>query len=219
MKIILEWDDLNPNPNVDCLPIIDKLVGQFPKIVLNFFTVPIYGHTQLSYSIKWCDRIRTHIDNGNVVLGVHGTYHSFREYALYDYPHSAINLKHSHDKFNEAKLPFVKCFRGPYWGICEGSVEALIDMGYTHLYSHKEYTTLNEKYADRIKIVYYNWNMKDEWPKLENPLESDIVVAHGHTAQWPHLSCGNGIWECYDRLCSFIDSQDNIEFLRIDQYE
>lgn len=219
MRIILEFDDLNPDHDVDCLPVIQKLADQFPKIVLNFFTVPVYNSTQLPDYVGWCKKIRSYIESGNVVLGTHGTYHKFKEYGLYDYNQSIENLTHSHKIFTEAKLPFVKCFRGPYWALCENSVRALIDMGYTHLYSHKEYTALNEKYSDQIKIVYYNWNLKDSWPKLENPLESDIIVAHGHTSKYPHLSCGNGIWECYNKICDFIDSQDNIEFLRIDQYE
>jgi hypothetical protein len=218
MKLILEFDDFNPNPQVDCLAVARELIEKYPDIILNFFTVPVYEGICLHYDTRWIEEVKKFIDSGNIVLGVHGTFHTFREYALYDYPRSAIYLKHSHDKFNEAGLPFVKCFRGPYWGICEDSVQALIDMGYTHLYSHKEYTALNEKYADKIKIVYYNWNLKDAWLKLENPLDSDIVVAHGHTSKHTHLSCGNGIWECYNKICDFIDSQENIEFLRIDQY-
>ena len=219
MKIILEFDDLNPDPNVDCLPVIKQLIERYSDIVLNFFAVPVYGHTDLCYSQEWSNEIRKYVEYGNIVLGLHGTFHTFREYALLNYEQSLHKLKYSHTVFDGVKLPVTKCFRGPYWGICEDSVRALIDLGYTHLYSHKEYITLNEKYSDQIKIVYYNWNLKDNWPTLENPLESDIIVAHGHTSKYPHLSCGNGIWECYNKICDFIDSQDNIEFLRIDQYE
>ena len=218
MKIILEWDDLNPNPQVDCLAVARKLIDKYPNIVLNFFTVPVYESTDLCCAKEWCNEVRKYTDSGNIAIGVHGTFHTFREYAFLNYEQSVKQLEYSHVVFEGATLPIAKCFRGPYWGVNEDCVKALIDFGYTHLYSHKEYTALNEKYADKIKIVYYNWNMKDDWPKLENPLESDIAVAHGHTSKHAHLSCGNGIWECYDRLCSFIDSQDNIEFLRIDQY-
>ena len=218
MKIILEFDDFNPNPEVDCLEVAERLIQKYPDIILNFFTVPIYNNMALWHNNEWCNKVGKYIESGNIVLATHGTFHGFREYALLDYNQAKSYLKYSRAAFDIADLPFHKVFRAPYWGLCEDSVLALIDMGYTHLYSHKEYTTLNEKYADKIKTVYYNWNLKDEWPKLENPLESDIIVAHGHTSKHAHLSCGNGIWECYNKICEFIDSQENIEFMRIDQY-
>lgn len=218
MKIILEFDDLNPNPQVDCLAVARELIEKYPNIVLNFFTVPVYEGIWLHYDIKWVEEVRKLIDSGNINLGVHGTYHSFLEYKNKTYVDAKLSLIESLHNFDRANLKVSKVFRGPYWAINEDCVKALIDLGYTHLYSHKEYTTLNEKYADKIKTVYYNWNLKDEWPKLENPLDSDIVVAHGHTSRHPHLSCQNGIWECYEKICATLDSFDNVEYLRIDQY-
>jgi hypothetical protein len=217
MKLILEFDDFNPNPQVDCLAVARELIEKYPDIILNFFTVPVYEGIWLHYDTKWIKEVKKFIDSGNINLGVHGTHHSFLEYKNKTYIDAKLSLMESLHNFDRANLKVLKVFRAPYWGICEDSVRALIDMGYTHLYSHKEYTALNGKYADKIKIVYYNWNLKDEWPKLENPLDSDIVVAHGHTSKHAQLSCGNGIWECYNKICDFIDSQENIEFLRIDE--
>jgi predicted deacetylase len=218
MKLILEFDDFNPNPQVDCLAVARELIEKYPDIILNFFTVPVYEGIWLHYDTKWIEKVKKFIDSGNINLGVHGTHHNFLEYKNKTYIDAKLSLMESLHNFDRANLKVSKVFRGPYWGINEDCVKALIDLGYTHLYSHKEYTALNEKYADKIKIVYYNWNLKDEWPKLENPLDSNIVVAHGHTSKHAHLSCGNGIWECYNKICDFIDSQENIEFLRIDQY-
>jgi len=218
MKMILEFDDFNPNPQVDCLAVARELIEKYPNIILNFFTVPAYEGIWLHYDTKWIEKVKKFIDSGNINLGVHGTHHNFLEYKNKTYIDAKLSLMESLHNFDRANLKVSKVFRGPYWAINEDCVKALIDLGYTHLYSHKEYTALNEKYADKIKIVYYNWNLKDEWPKLENPLDSDIVVAHGHTSRYPQLSCQNGIWECYNKLCDFIDSQENIEFLRIDQY-
>lgn len=217
MKIILEFDDLNPHPLVNCVEVIDKLVNRYDDIVLNFFTVPSYNNITLSYCPKWADKIRGYIEKGNVVLGVHGTYHNFLEYARVTVESADSLLKISFAEFEKAKLPYVKCFRGPYWGINAEAIEALINNGFTHLYSHKNNVNLNDQYADRIKIVYYNWNFKDTWPKLENPTTGEILVGHGHTSLNSELSCGNGIGESYNRICDMIDSQDKIEFLRIDQ--
>lgn len=213
MKLILEFDDLNPHPSVDCLPIIRKLINKYSNIVLNFFTVPYYEGVYLYNNKEWLKEIKDYIDSGNVNLAVHGTKHTFREYAFKTYPQAIQSLSESFRVFDVADLPVSKVFRGPYWGLCEDSIRALISLGFTHLYSHKDYEQLNNKYADQIKIAYYNWNLKDDWPHLENPLTSDIVVAHGHT---PDV-CGNGIEESFDRICKMLDI-NNIEFLKVDDY-
>ena len=83
-------------------------------------------------------------------------------------------------------------FRGPHWGISDEAIRALECEGFTHLYSHTDYKHLT---SDTLKMVYYNWNLKDE------PPDSDSLVAHGHT----HNVCGNGISETLDKVSRFID--------------
>lgn len=219
MKILFEFDDLNPHPNVDCLPIIKKLVEKYPSIVLNFFTVPCYEGMYLYDNKEWLEELKSYVELGNVNLAVHGTRHSVLEYKNKTREEALKSLSESYSVFDIAKLPVDKVFRAPYWAISEGTIRALIDLGYTHLYSHKEYEELNNQFADKIKIVYYNWNLRDEWPKLENPLTSNIIVAHGHTSKYGNLSCGNGIWDAYYKICVFMNNNPDVEFLKVEDYE
>ena len=54
-----------------------------------------------------------------------------------------------------------------------------------------------KKYIDNNKVIYYNWNLKDE-----APVET-LLVAHGHT----HNVCQNGINETMHRIKKFIREQ------------
>ena len=94
--------------------------------------------------------------------------------------------------FDTCKLPVAKVFRGPHWGICDEAVKALECEGFTHLYNHTDYKHLT---SDVLKMVYYNWNLKDE------PSGDDTLVTHGHT----HNVCSNGISETLDKVSRFID--------------
>lgn len=218
-RIIFEFDDLNPHPEVNCLPTIEKLIARYPNIVLNFFTIPIYKGVSLASDPIWCNRIRQLIELGNVNLAVHSTYHTTEEFKFLDYNTAIDKLVLSQSVFDEANLSFTKVFKGSHWGICSKSIEAMINLDYTHLYSHVSYKELNDKYKDKIKIVYYNYNLKDTWPYLENKLlDKNVIVCHGHTSPYEHLSCGNGITQCYEKLCNIIECGENIEFLKVQDY-
>lgn len=206
-QLILEFDDLNPHTEVNCLPLIDELVLRYPNVVLNFFTVASYGGHVLHSNLEWCKKLRTHIHNGNVCLAVHGLYHTSEEFKHHTYDSAVAALKLAHTIFNAANLPFTKVFRGPHWGINEHVFKALIDLGYSHVYSHESYRILNDKFKDAIKIIYYNWNGKDE---LVNP--ADLCIGHFHT----HNVCGNGIQESFNRICRALDNND-FKYLRVDQ--
>jgi predicted deacetylase len=218
-KIILEWDDLNPHPEVDCLEVIEKLVSRYPNIILNFFTIPIYKETSLSSYPKWCDRIRQLIELGNVNLACHSTYHTNEEFKNVSYGEAFAKLQKSEEVFREAKLPFNKVFRGAHWGLNKNTMAALINRGYTHLYSHTDYQLLTNQFANQIKVVYYNYNFKDIWPHLENELvDSDIIVCHGHTSIHDHLNCGNGIAQSYEKICNIIECGKDITLLKVQDY-
>lgn len=219
-KIILEFDDLHPNSEVDCLEITEILCEKYSNLLLNFFVPPNYKSEPLSlYTNRdWCNRLRTLIDNGRVCLGVHGYTHDI-EFGNISYVNAVSRIRASESILNGAGLSFVKVFRGPYWLICGPTIDALIDLGYTHLYSHQSYDQLNDLYRDKIKIVIYNWNLKDDWPKTENPIVTEppgICVAHGHTSRHAHLNCGNGLWDIHPKISKLIE-EFNPEFLRLDQ--
>jgi len=217
LKVILEFDDLHHNPDVDCLPVAEELIKTFPNLIINFFVPPCYNNVPLYANKTWCDKLRSLISAGNVCLGVHGTYHSSEEYKYYNYTQSVDKIKLSENIFRAAKLPFVRVFRAPQWTINQHNMDALCDLGYTHIYSHTNFKKLNEVYKDKITVVYYNWNLKDTYGVLENPLQSDTLVSHGHTSQIPSLSCGNSIYDQFDKICNFVEG-NTLTFLRIDEY-
>lgn len=220
MKMILEFDDLHPNPSVDCRAVIENTILCFKDVpfVLNFFVPAKYDNDPLYTYKHWCDKLRGYIGTGKICLGVHGLLHSPEEMLHKSYQEVVSTIKEAESIFHAAQLPFVKAFRAPQWSIGASTVEALVDLGYSHIYSHTRFNELTAPYAARIKVVNYNFNFKDEFPNMENPMgESGICVAHGHTSVYPHLSCGNGIWDQEAKLHSLL--REPHEFLRIDQWE
>ena len=124
-----------------------------------------------------------------------------------NYEQAVSRIDLAETTISAARLPYLKVFRGPHWGINENTYRALIDNGYTHVYSHESYRELNNKFADKIKVVYYNWNGKDELVDMPN-----LCVGHFHT----HNVCGNGIGESFNRICKAIENNE-FEYLRVDQ--
>lgn len=212
MRTCLDFDDLHPNPEVDCLEIAEDLLQKYPSLILNFFVPANYEGVPLSSNREWCWRLRTLVDAGRICLGVHGHLHSPEEFKHKSYQDAVSSIIASESILNSVGLSYAKVFRGPHWGICGPTIDALIDLGYTHLYSHQSYDQLNDLYRDKIKIVIYNFNLAHEWPNMENKMTSDICVMHGHT----HNVCGNGIQESYNKLCNILDNTD-LNFLRLDQ--
>lgn len=219
ISYLIEFDDLHPNPVVDCLSLAEDLLKKYPQLILNFFVPPMYSGESLRSNKDWCSRLRDLVDSNRICLGIHGHLHSPQEFLNKSYADAVSSIKASESILNSAGLSYYKIFRGPHWAINEPTCEALVDLGYTHLYSHVSYNELNEKFKDKIKIARYNWNLKDDYPHMENPMaeSSDICVAHGHTSKHFHLSCGNSIWDVYPKIEKFIEDY-NPEFLRLDQY-
>jgi len=210
MKLILEFDDLNPHPEVNCILVIDQLIQRYPNIILNFFTIPNYLGTSPLYNDKeWCKKIRKYIDSGNINLCVHGCYHTQEEFKHLNYVDAHKCLLYGLNVFKYSGLPVARVFRGPHWGINHETFMALRALNFTHVYSHISYAALNQSWEDEIKVVYYNWNLKDNFGIFENP-PNDVIVAHGHT---PDV-CGNGIGQSHNRICNALDS-NSFEFLRV----
>lgn len=198
--LILEYDDFHWKRPEDCLDTIYKFVEKFPQIKISLFTTPLHSRLGIFEAENWCNKVRELINQNNICLAVHGTYHHQEEFKHKSVGEAVINLKKSEHEFEISRLPFVKVFRGPHWGISQNTYDALKQLNYTHVYTHQDYKQLAESNSD-IKNIFYNWNLKDEAPN------EDFLIGHGHT----HNVCGNGIRETFDRVCKFIDSND-VEF-------
>lgn len=202
-EIILEYDDLTHLNPENCIAQIDELVARHPKIKISFFTVPMMRGVPLSHDMAWCSRISKHIDNGNVTLAYHGLLHTPEEFKNLDKVECELRIRFATSIFNTCKLPVVKVFRGPHWGISDQAIKALEELEFTHLYNHTDYGHLA---SDKLKITYYNWNLKDDSP------DDAILITHGHT----HNVCENGIAETLDKVSKFID-EHNPSFKFVDE--
>lgn len=217
MKIILEFDDFHPEASVNCLDSVEFLIKKYPKIVINLFTIPCYLSQPLYDSKYWCSSVAEHISNKNICLGVHGFMHTQEEFARKTYETAYSSLMNAHEIFEKSGLKFSKVFRGPHWGICGPSMEAITYCKYTHIYSHIKHKNITDRYCNEIKVIHYNWNLKDNFGEYENEPVGNICVAHGHTGN----VCGNGIRESMNRITTGLDklmNNESFEFLRIDQY-
>jgi hypothetical protein len=206
VKIVFEFDDLNPHPEVDCLPIIKQLVDRYPSIKLTFFTPAAYKDCYLISNPSWCDEIRKLIESNNICLTVHGLTHYQEEFKFLSFEEANHRLAIAEKLFKEAELPFFKIFRGPHWGINEATYKALISRGYSSCWNHESYRSLAEKFPE-MRTIYYSWNLKDNFEESGQE-NSELIIAHGHTLN----VCGNGIEESFNRICEMID-QYQPEFL------
>jgi hypothetical protein len=214
--VCFEFDDLHPHSNVDCLTLAEDLCDKNKDLVLNFFVPTQYNGMPIFGDKEWCKRLQKLTESGQICLGVHGLFHTQLEFEQKSYVEAVDSIKLAESTFNVAGLPYAKVFRGPHWGINEATVTALIDLGYTHLYSHSHYDNINSLFDDQIKIIKYNFNFKDEWPHMENPaIKNNTVVCHGHTSIHKHLSCGNSIWDVYPKIEYLLS--ENYKCLRVDE--
>ena len=210
MKLILEFDDLNPKGEVNCLFEIKNLINLFPKIKLTFFTSALYMGTPLYSNKAWCEEISRYIQNNNIRLAVHGlVHHPIEEFKWKNKNDTLLALNEAESIFKTSELDFIKVFRGPHWGINEETYEALIELKYKAVYNHESYKALGDKYEKDIKNIYYNWNLKDSF---DENLSNGVIVAHGHT----HNVCGNGIQETFSKIVDFINER-NPNFLFADE--
>lgn len=206
MKLVLEFDDFNPNAAVNCIDTAERLVSLYPDVKLSFFTCALYERTPLFSDVSWCDRVRKLIDSNNAKLAVHGLYHTVEEFKAKSKNDALLSLIIAESVFRVSKLPCAKVFRGPHWGINDATYEALIELEYQSVFTHVDYASLGVKYP-QINSFIYNWNLKDN-----DCTERNLVIGHGHT----HNVCENGIDESFDRICSFIDN-NKPEFLFVDE--
>src|SRR5690606_1732983 len=143
MKIILEFDDFHFLAPENCLEQIETLVTLYPNIVINLFTVANLRNVPMDQSPTWCSEVRELIQNGNLVLAYHGCNHDFLEFDNLDATEAKDKLLLAQNTFTKSNLPVVKVFRGPHWGLSSGTVRALADCGFTHVYNHDNYKWLD----------------------------------------------------------------------------
>ena len=205
--LILEYDDFHWKYPENCLETIKKFVQKFPNIKISLFTTVKHSGHKISINQAWCSEVRKLISSGNIALAVHGLYHTSEEFKFLSKSESLARLLDAENEFNQSNLPFVKVFRGPHWGINQNAYDALIELGYTHIYTHEDYKNLAQSNTN-IKNVIYNWNLKDE------STNDNLLVAHGHT----HDVCGNGIDQTLERVSKFIES-NNVKFKFVNEYE
>lgn len=204
--LILEYDDFHYKYPENCLNFLEKIFYQFPTLKISLFTTPLHSYLPISENKDWCKRVRKLIDSNQIKLAVHGTFHNQEEFK-YLSENQAINLLlESERQFKKSELPFVKVFRGPHWGINQDTYNALKKLGYTHVYTHENYSDLVSRNKN-IKNIIYNWNLKED-----APINSEIIVAHGHTFD----TCSNGIQETFNRVENFI-FQNNILYKTVDE--
>jgi hypothetical protein len=192
MKLILEFDDFHWRYPENCISEIQELVDEFPDIKISLFTTALLSNLPISNNVEWVSKVKKFILSDNIRLAVHGIYHNNQEFKYMTKDQALASLSLVHSAFDHAKLPFVKVFRGPHWGINQESIDALNELSYTHLYNHEDYRNLDHLFKN--KVVYYNWNLKDD-----SPVE-DTLVAHGHT----HNVCENGIKQVMPKIKKFI---------------
>lgn len=190
--LVLEFDDFHWQAPENCLALVKRYIEIEPSIKISLFTVPCLRGHPLFDDKQWCKDVASLCEKGNLEIVRHGYLHSPLEYehCQYDY---AINSLLLGDKIIEAAgIPVVKVFRGPYWGLNEPTVRALNELGYTHLYNHRDHTSVGRMFKGRV--VFYNWNLGEKAPDFR------LLVGHGHT----HNVCGNGIEETFDRVLATV---------------
>lgn len=201
--LILEYDDFHWKSPENCLDSLYKFIALRPDIKITLFTTPLHSGLRLSENQGWCNEVRKLIESNNIRLAVHGTFHEQEEYKYKTYQDTILSLEQAEKEFQDSGLPFIKVFRGPHWGVNSHTYTALSNRKYSHIYTHIDYFHLIYDYGN-LKSVIYNWNLKDESPKL-----AEIIIGHGHT----HQTCGNGINETFDRVRKFIDeNHPNFKF-------
>lgn len=195
MKLLLEFDDYGQH---NCDKELEYFIDKYPRIIFNLFTVPYYAD-------KIQEKFRKH---KNIVHAYHGFTHAPLEFRYVKKTEALRMLFNAKVYFQAHKIESIKVFRAPYWQINQGVIDALIDENFTHIYTHEDFKNLD---YHKIKPVYYNWNLKDNF--TESLKENKIIIAHGHT----HNVCENGLPEITNRLDEFLQKNYNdIEFLRVD---
>lgn len=187
--IALEADDFNPkNHRFD---ILEKLRDRFPNFKITMFTVAwdIRYNTELGglpvskeEFKSWVNIVKHAIDDGWLEVAVHGLTHAPHEFLELEPKLAVAKVKFAQKMLEDAKIPYVKLFKAPFWELREDSKLAIKKEGFRV-----------------VEDGYYNWNIKDEFP-----VELDMVIGHGHVQD----TMGNGLSESLIRLVQIPDDYE-----------
>jgi len=211
-KIALDYDDLTDCGTENCIDQLELMANEYPDIKINLFTIPAHNARAIC-DTEWVKRIRSLIDRNNISICLHGLWHSHLEFEDITKDMALFRLKKAVGVLNTHEIPYRKVFKGPNWGINPNTYWALNELGFTHVFNHEDHKMVEdmspetENNGGKIRTVYYNWNLKDEPPNLPQ------LIVHGHT----HDVCSNGIVQTYNRLKTWIQTQDKIEWLFADE--
>ncbi len=116
-QLVLEYDDFHWLEPENCLETIMRFKQEIPGIKLTMFTVPSLRGNPIYNNLDWCRKVAKLCHEGVLEIARHGFTHSELEYEHCNYDY-AINSLLLGDKILEAAgIPFVRVFRGPYWGL------------------------------------------------------------------------------------------------------
>lgn len=184
--ISLEADDFNPqNHRFD---ILEKLRVRYQDFKITMFMVcwDIRYNTQgggLPISKdeyrSWVNVVRHAVEDGWMEIAIHGLTHAPHEFLQLEPKLATAKVRFAQEFLKQAKIPYVKVFKPPYWEIPTDSKKAIEKMGYTV-----------------VEDGYYNWNIKDPFP-----VEEDEIIAHAHVQN----IMGNGLEESLIRLMEIPD--------------
>lgn len=191
-ELVLEFDDFHWQAPENCLGLIQRFCKEVPHIKLTMFTVPFLRGAALFADPAWCKAVADLCHSGNLEIARHGCTHAPVEYEHCDYDYAIKSLLLGDNILEAAGIPYVRVFRGPYWGLNAETVRALNELGYTHLYNHRDHAAIGKGF--RGKVVFYNWNLGFAAPDFR------FLVGHGHT----HNVCDNGIEETFDRVMEVV---------------
>jgi hypothetical protein len=187
--IALEADDYNPkNHRFD---VLEKLKSRYGGFKITMFTVAWdirYNSDKGGLPIpreefkSWVNAVRHAIDDGWLEIAIHGLTHAPHEFLDLEPKLAAAKVGFAQKMLEDAKIPYVKIFKAPYWELRKDSKRAIEKLGF--------------------KVVedgYYNWNIKDTFP-----VEKDLVIGHGHVQD----EMGNGLSESLIRLMEIPDDYE-----------
>lgn len=193
-KIAVEMDDFSPRNS--SLNLLEEIKEHYPSFQATLFLVPWeirFGEptpiTQEEF-LPWVNAVKKNQDW--LQIGLHGLTHLPEEFGSLGYLASKQRIETAEKMLQNRGIRYEKIFKAPCWSISEEAERACADLGFKV-----------------VKDGYYNWNLKDEFPK--ELAESGVpIIAHGHIQN----VCGNGLEESMGRILSL---PTEVEFVKLSE--
>lgn len=156
---------------------------------------------------EWCAKVRSLVASGCIEIAVHGYYHHNsnqvihgQEFHNISYDHAMQRLQKAESIFKEVKIPFVKIFRPPGWGVSNDMFKALRDMHYEAVGIDSSHSrTYNVGRYKGLKTIPQNYSIR-EAPGVVVALakEQGAVFAKGHMCYtYGRETIENGLTQAY----------------------